>query len=172
MPLPLHLPRLSELIDALLEAPGEEARDRILLAAVFHLEAAQAAAVWRPVPEPGSTEGRWRPVLQHGPADVLPPRAAVEATLSGTLACTLPHGGKVLRSALPRPGVALALGGGEPAEEAMDALEALLALRSRIDLPAARPDSPLDVLQALLPDGSRGDSLPPWDSPGRGRAST
>ena len=149
---------LPDLVDALLDASGEAERDRVLLAAVFRLGAAEAASLWRSVPSPGGASPRWRPVLEHGPAELLPTRAHVEAALSGHLTFELPHGGRVLQGGAPGRRFALALGGRGKEGEA-DTLEAFLALWQSVEEPSRKgtPASPLEILQSLLPRELVGD---------------
>jgi hypothetical protein len=160
MPSPSHLARIPQLVEALVEGANEQERDRVLLSAVFELEAGVAAAVWKPIRKrKGDRSPRWRPVLEHGPADLLPPPAEVEASLTGGVGFDLPHGRLVLHAGGGGAGreIALALGGvSEVKEGAQDTLEALLGLWCLLATPpdgAPEPDA-LDLLHSLLPDPS------------------
>jgi len=102
--------------------------DRTLLQAALAL-GAQAAAVWRKL-----GDGRMWPVLERGPADLLPPAEQVLAVLEGRLAVGLPHQRFVLGATGGR--LALAVGGLEE-EDVTDVLDALLVIAASLDSDAS-----------------------------------
>lgn len=119
--------RLQAWVERLVESTDP---DRTLLQAALAL-GAQAAAVWRRL-----DDGRMWPVLERGPADLLPPADQVHAVLEGRLAVGLPHQRFVLRT----PGASRALAvGGLAEEEVTDLLEALLVIAASVDTDASDP---------------------------------
>ena len=127
---PIALSRLSPHIDALLGARDAFQRDRALLAAVFALEGAGAAALWKP-----AVGGRhaWRCVLERGPADALPSAGEIDAFLRGTLGGDLSGRRVVMVAGAGVDAVALVLGDVENTDGRLDAVEALLGIRCALE---------------------------------------
>lgn len=145
MALSPHLRRVPELVARLVGTQGAEARERLLLDAVFALRAARAAALWRRVP---STSGaRWLAVLERGPVDLLPPASAVVAALEGELGLELPRHARVLAPA-ERAGVALVLGDAD--DERCDVVESLLVLAALLEDGPDEGRGPVDGLPSIL----------------------
>ena len=101
----------------------------MLLDAVFTLDAAGAAAIWRRIEIPSGT-ATWRSILERGACENLPSPSLVEAILEGALSTDcLPAHRAVLRAGSDASGIALVLADVHDPEERLDALEALLHVR-------------------------------------------
>jgi len=164
----LHLSTLARLVEELVSSQGPSQRDRLLLDAVFELEAAQAAAIWRPVPAPGSNtrgpDGVWGPVLERGPVDALPARSQVDGVLAGELERNLPGRGVVLRP--EEEDVALVLGEVENPDGRVDLLEALMLLGRVLALTdACLEERQGEGLAAPLPGAEQRPGREPEEAP-------
>ncbi|MCZ6598918.1 MAG: hypothetical protein O7B99_14875 [Planctomycetota bacterium] len=156
---------IARLVETLIDSADPILRDRILLETLLVSGAANAAAIWRPVPDPsvpnGSTasgsvgQATWKPVLARGPEDVLPSADQVEAVIAGELDDELPLNRRVVVATadptLARPGgIALALGGVD--DDQIDVVEALLVVWLLVEAGECVGErDPIENLTALLP---------------------
>lgn len=116
---------LSTWIELVCRAGDQHVRDRVLLECVLALGCARAAALWRPASAGAGANERadsWRMVLARGPTDVLPQPALFDSLRRRNL----PQGSIPGVRVFATTEVALALGGVEADDEALDIVEALL----------------------------------------------
>ncbi len=119
-----ELDSIARLVAALIESPDAEACDRLLVEAVFTLQASRAAALWRRAGE------RWQCITSRGSPELLPGDDLVHGILDEELPRTvLPYDRALLRAGSGDGAVALALGGLVAGEQVLDQLEALLHVR-------------------------------------------
>lgn len=116
-----QLDPVGRIVARLIESTDSHECDRLLLDAVFVLQAAEAAAIFRYAGD------RWCCSLERGPSETLSAHELVVAVLEGSLSSdVLPAGRAVLRAGSGEGALALSLGGTESREGLLDILEALL----------------------------------------------
>ncbi len=144
---------LARLIADLIESQDPNEGDRMLLDAVFTLQAARAAAIWRRTGESG-----WRAIVERGPSETLPASSLIEAVLEGALSSDcLPPRRAILRAGSDRGAIALVLAEVEDQEDRLDVLEALLHVRRAL----AGVGLPLQALELPPRPRKRGPGEPP-----------
>ena len=140
-------PKLDSLrpaLEALALCRQRDLRERLFFETVHGLELALALGLWRRIGRHGLVQ-----VLSRGAVEFLPSEAEVEAVLAGELPAELPHQKLVLAAPPDAEGnieLALAFGGLDCDEEAVDFVEAVLLLWR--------------VVSASDPDRSSADTLP------------
>jgi hypothetical protein len=138
---------LSQLVDLLIDCQDERSRERILIEELEARGWAQAVALHR-----RSRDHGWYEVLSRGPSDLLPGSDAVRAVAEGQLPCELPLGRHVFLSRSGGDELALALGGVQCDEHALELLEALFEVLVAVQGPQDAPTpSLLNLLLAPLP---------------------
>lgn len=148
---PGELDTLRPALEALALCRSPELRERLLFEAVHGMGLAESLALWKRL-EPSGTLVE---VLARGPRDLLAGASQVEAVLAGELAPELPGRGLVVGPPGPdgRTELALAFGGLEGPDEALDFVEAILVVWS-IVAHAERPAEAVDTLPSPLLDGA------------------
>jgi len=152
-----QLDLLSPLVEMLVERSDPLVRDRILVEAVRRLAPSCSVALWREVHV--ELETGWIPILQRGDPRALPGERELRAVADGELAGGLAGGKRVAVAGARGRRCALALGAGEPDEDAFDLIEALLVVfTTTADGRAGH--AALDALQAPLAADENGSSDP------------
>lgn len=137
-----------KLVDALIDCPEGDLRDRVLLDAVVSAGLAPAAGLWRAT---DAGDGSWHAVLSRGPAELLPDAERVRrAVAGGPTDASGPTDAVLVAGSGPR-GMALALGGRELDEERRDVAAALLEVWAVVEASGAERGATLDAVAAPLP---------------------
>jgi len=133
----LDLDRLARLVAHGLDEEPRSPWGSRLLAEVIQADWAQTAGLYR-----AGSDGAWNLLRSRGPEDLLVRGREVAAMHRGELPTSLPLGRELLFAAGPTGSWALALGGFDGSEEALDALEALLQVLVLCEAEEDRGEAP------------------------------